>query len=133
VRNEDERAKFNLGRQGETNIVSDAGLYSLIMTSRKPAAKRFKRWVTHEVLPAIKDGSLRGEAGLMPGWTSRKVIPLHKHGLSAEKTREILKLWRENSKRFPEKSAAYLTKLTAGQARVGFVDVVWVIIEDSRR
>jgi len=51
---EDERAKFNLGRQGETNIVSEAGLYSLIMTSRKPAAKRFKRWVTHEVLPAIR-------------------------------------------------------------------------------
>lgn len=51
---EDERAKFNLGRQGETNIVSEAGLYSLIMTSRKPEAKRFKRWVTHEVLPAIR-------------------------------------------------------------------------------
>jgi len=61
------------------------------------------------------------------------VIPLHKHSLSTEKIQEILKLWRENSKRFPEKSAAYLTKLTAGQARVGFVDVVWVIIEDSRR
>ena len=51
---EDERAKFNLGRQGETNIVSEAGLYSLIMTSRKPEAKRFKRWVTHEVLPTIR-------------------------------------------------------------------------------
>jgi hypothetical protein len=58
---------------------------------------------------------------------------LRKHGLSAEKTQEILKLWRENSKRFPEKSATYLVKLTAGQAGVGFVDVVWVIIEDSRR
>jgi hypothetical protein len=69
----------------------------------------------------------------MPEWTSRKVIPLHKHGLSAEKTQEILKLWRENSKRFPEKSAAYVTKLTAGQAGVDFADVVWAIIEDSRR
>ena len=57
---------------------------------------------------------------------------MHKHGLSAEKTHEILKLWRENSKRFPEKSAAYLTKLTAGQAGVDFVDVVWVIIESAR-
>jgi anti-repressor protein len=35
-------------------FVSESGLYSLIMTSRKPAAKRFKRWVTHEVLPAIR-------------------------------------------------------------------------------
>ena len=69
----------------------------------------------------------------MSEWISREVIPLRKHGLSTEKIQEILKLWRENSKRFPEKSAAYLTKLTAGQARVDFVDVVWVIIEDSRR
>lgn len=58
---------------------------------------------------------------------------MHKHGLSAEKTHEILKLWRENSKRFPEKQAAWLVKLTAGQAGVDFVDVVWAIIEDSRR
>ena len=58
---------------------------------------------------------------------------MHKHGLSAEKTQEILKLWRENSKQFPEKTAAYLVKLTAGQAGVAFADVVWVIIEDSRR
>jgi len=54
---DDERSKFNLGRQGETNIITEAGLYSLIMASKKPEAKAFKRWVTHEVLPAIrKDG-----------------------------------------------------------------------------
>lgn len=35
-------------------IVSEAGLYSLILKSRKPEAKRFKRWVTHDVLPAIR-------------------------------------------------------------------------------
>ena len=58
---------------------------------------------------------------------------MHKQGLSAEKTQEILNLWRENSKQFPEKTAAYLVKLTAGQAGVGFVDVIWAIIEDSRR
>lgn len=51
---EDERAKFNLGRQGEANIVNEPGLYSLILASRKPEAKSFKRWVTHEVLPAIR-------------------------------------------------------------------------------
>lgn len=54
---DDERSKFNLGRQGETNIITEAGLYSLIMASKKPEAKAFKRWVTHEVLPSIrKDG-----------------------------------------------------------------------------
>lgn len=35
-------------------IVSEAGLYSLIMKSRKPEAKAFKRWVIHEVLPALR-------------------------------------------------------------------------------
>lgn len=51
---DDERARFNLGRQGEANIVNEPGLYSLILASRKPEAKAFKRWITHEVLPAIR-------------------------------------------------------------------------------
>ena len=51
---EDERSKFNLGRQGNTNIVNEYGLYKLILASRKPNAKKFQRWVTHEVLPAIR-------------------------------------------------------------------------------
>lgn len=36
------------------NIVSEPGLYKLIMRSRKPEAKEFQRWVTHEVLPQIR-------------------------------------------------------------------------------
>ncbi len=51
---DDERARFNLGRQGETNIVNEPGLYSLILGSRKPEAKSFKRWITHEVIPSIR-------------------------------------------------------------------------------
>lgn len=35
-------------------IINEPGLYSLILRSRKPEAKAFKRWVTHEVLPAIR-------------------------------------------------------------------------------
>ena len=50
----DERARFNLGRQGETNIINEAGLYALVLGSRKPEAREFKRWVTHEVLPTIR-------------------------------------------------------------------------------
>jgi hypothetical protein len=34
--------------------VNEPGLYTLVLGSRKPEAKRFKRWVTHEVLPAIR-------------------------------------------------------------------------------
>ena len=51
---DDERSRFNLGRQGETNIVNEAGLYVLVLGSRKPEAHEFKRWVTHEVLPSIR-------------------------------------------------------------------------------
>ena len=47
----------NLGRKQLTNHVNESGLYALIFGSRKESAKRFKRWVTSEVLPAIrKDG-----------------------------------------------------------------------------
>ena len=44
----------SLGRQQQTNIVSEAGLYSVILRSDKPEARRFKRWVTHDVLPTIR-------------------------------------------------------------------------------
>ncbi|UJA34316.1 phage antirepressor [Bacillus velezensis] len=50
----DERAMLNIGRQGNTNIVNEPGLYTLILGSRKPEAKQFKRWITHEVIPTIR-------------------------------------------------------------------------------
>lgn len=65
---DDERSKFNLGRQGNTNIVNEAGLYSLVLGSRKPEAHEFKRWVTHEVLPSIRKhgGYLAGQEQMTP-------------------------------------------------------------------
>lgn len=51
---DDERARFNLGRQGEANIINEYGLYNLVLASRKPEAKQFKRWITHEVIPSIR-------------------------------------------------------------------------------
>lgn len=51
------------------NIISEAGLYKLIQSSTKPAAKAFDRWVRHEVLPAIrKDGGyIQGEEKVKTG------------------------------------------------------------------
>ena len=43
-----------LGGSQAVGIINESGLYSLILTSRKPEAKRFKKWVTAEVLPAIR-------------------------------------------------------------------------------
>ena len=51
---EDERSMFNIGRQGEAVIINEAGLYTLVLGSRKPEAKAFKRWITHEVIPSIR-------------------------------------------------------------------------------
>lgn len=52
---EDEKSKFNLGLSGgDTNCVNEYGLYSLVLASRKPEAKKFKRWITHEVIPSIR-------------------------------------------------------------------------------
>lgn len=42
------------GRKQKTNCISEAGLYSIILRSRKPEAKAFKRWVTHDILPTIR-------------------------------------------------------------------------------
>ena len=47
------------GKQG-MQIINEPGLYTLVLGSRKPEAKAFKRWVTHEVLPTIrKTGSYK--------------------------------------------------------------------------
>ena len=52
---EDEKSTLRISEGGpEVNIVSEPGLYSLIIRSNKPEAKAFKRWVTHEVLPTIR-------------------------------------------------------------------------------
>lgn len=65
---DDERSRFNLGRQGETNIVNEAGLYVLVLGSRKPEAHEFQRWVTHEVLPSIRKhgGYMAGQERMTP-------------------------------------------------------------------
>ena len=47
-----------LGRKQETTIINESGLYSLILSSRLPQAKEFKRWVTSEVLPTIRKNGL---------------------------------------------------------------------------
>jgi len=49
-------------------IISEAGLYSLILSSRKSKAKAFKRWVTHEVLPTLRrTGEYRSGARCVAG------------------------------------------------------------------
>lgn len=64
---DDERSKFNLGRQGEANVISESGMFTLVLRCRdavKPGSvpHQFRKWVTGEVLPAIrKTGSYQAE------------------------------------------------------------------------
>ena len=54
---EDEKGVHSVDTPGgpqQVTIVSEPGFYSLVLRSRKPEAKAFKRWVTHDVLPSIR-------------------------------------------------------------------------------
>lgn len=61
---DDERGTDSIrtpGGEQEVTIVSEAGMYSLVLRSRKPEAKTFRRWITHEVLPSIRKTGGFGE------------------------------------------------------------------------
>ncbi|MGL4675058.1 MAG: BRO family protein [Wohlfahrtiimonas sp.] len=56
---EDERSKFNLGRQGDVNIINESGFYTLTLRCRDAVKKNtapylIRKWVTNEVLPSIR-------------------------------------------------------------------------------
>lgn len=58
-----ENATFEIPNRGLT-IINESGLYSLILSSKLPTAKQFKRWVTSEILPSIqKTGSYAAPSG----------------------------------------------------------------------
>ena len=44
----------NMGRMQETIFINESGLYSLVLSSKLPTAKKFKRWVTSEVIPSVR-------------------------------------------------------------------------------
>lgn len=73
---DDEYTSFNLGYSGtrgnpNVNIINESGLYALILRSRKPEAKRFRKWVTSEVLPAIrKTGAYIHAPAMRPALTT---------------------------------------------------------------
>lgn len=71
---EDEKMTVNLTGISVTNpmvtIINESGLYSLILRSRKPEAKAFKKWVTSEVLPAIRRSGSYAVAVAIPNFSN---------------------------------------------------------------
>lgn len=69
-------------------VVSEAGLYSLILRSRKPEAHVFKRWVTHEVLPALRrDGGYMVARDETPEQTMARAVLLAQATIDRQKSR----------------------------------------------
>lgn len=74
----------SIGREQAATLINESGLYSLVLSSKLPGAKRFRRWVTGEVLPSIrKDG---GYIKTAPGMTDADIMA--KAILLAQKTIE---------------------------------------------
>lgn len=92
---EDERAMFNIGRQGKTWFINESGLYTVILRSDKPEAKPFRKWVTSKVLPAIRK----------TGTYSTNALPDSKAALAEAKAKNararIASMWLKLAKENP--------------------------------
>ncbi len=82
-----------LGRVQETITINESGLYSLILASRLPQAKEFKRWVTKEVLPSIRKngGYIKNQENMTNEQLLANAI-LVANNVIAEKEKKILEL-----------------------------------------
>ena len=103
----------NADKTIEINAVSEAGLYHLILCSKKPEAKAFKRWVTAEVLPSIrKHGAYMTDALLTrmdenPELISEYIGKLRAENAKANAAREALKKAEAENARLAPKASYY--------------------------
>ena len=80
----------NLGREQQANFVSEDGLYDVLLDSRKPEAKQFRKWVTSEVLPSIrKHGAYMTNETLEKALTSPDFLIQLATNLKEEKQKRI--------------------------------------------
>jgi len=63
-----------LGGPQSMTVISESGLYSLVLRSRKPEAKEFKRWITREVIPAIRKTGTYSTPAAIPALTDDQVV-----------------------------------------------------------
>ncbi|TDB00776.1 BRO-N domain-containing protein [Halomonas marinisediminis] len=93
---DDRKLRLNLGLPGRAPLaVSEAGLYDLVLQSRKPEAVKFKEWVTGTVLPAIrKDGGyVMGEEKVVTGEMFKEELILHLIGANASRRMDMTTGW----------------------------------------
>ena len=103
----------NADKTIEINAVSEAGLYHLILCSKKPEARAFKRWITHEVIPSIrKHGAYMTDALLSrmdehPELISEYIGKLRAENAKANAAREALKKAEAENARLAPKASCY--------------------------
>lgn len=79
----------SIGREQSTTIINESGLYSLILSSKLPNAKAFKRWITSEVLPSIRKhgGYINGQAEMSPEELMAKALQVAQKTLEEREAR----------------------------------------------
>lgn len=88
----------SMGRQQETTVINESGLYNVILRSDKPEAKPFRKWVTSEVLPSIRKngGYIAGQEQLTPSELMAKALLVANKTL-AEREARISELTVQNA------------------------------------
>ena len=82
------RLMHTLGGDQEVSTVTEPGFYKLVMRSRKPEAKAFQRWVTHEVLPALRrDGGYMVARDETPEQTMARAVLLAQATIDRQRDR----------------------------------------------
>lgn len=91
------------GQKRDTTLINESGLYSLTMNSKLEGAKKFKRWVTSEVLPSIRKngGYLAGQEQLTPEELMAKAL-LYANKTLAERDARISELTVQNQSLLPK-------------------------------
>ena len=121
---EDERMTLisNEGHSGQRggaqmfNVISEAGLYTLILSSRKPEAKAFRRWITHEVIPSIR----KHGAYIVP----ELLDALNKNEAERQRLLDDLTAEREAMEQLAGKNEVLQTALTEARPKVSYFDMI---------
>lgn len=77
------------GQAREMYIINESGLYSLILSSKLPGAKEFKRWITHDVIPMIRKtgGYIKGQETMTPDELMAKALMVAQQTLADREAR----------------------------------------------
>ena len=105
-----------LGGDQKVSIINEAGLYSLILRSRKPEAKVFKRWVTHDVLPSIRKHGVYAEEEVVD-----KMLANPDYAIKLFTT---LKEEREKNKKLQATVETQAKKIEADKPKVRYYDII---------